>query len=774
MKQTFKVKLLTGLFGTSLALGAAAIVDYQPQNAYADAAVNGFQMVEGASVRLTDENRGIRFAAQFGEDFYNEAAEYHMMIIPAPLVDKYSLTQNSDFYKVLVEDNKLNVAVTDCLPEEKDGAYRIYGSLTDILYQNSNRTFFGVAYRELAGERVYASYIDGQNERTICEVASKALNDLSAGHSEENKNYLLGMINDAYKNELGLGKDDTPETALKDALSVKANADNFIATKGDKISLGDTIVSANSEVTDKLNLSLGVYSADETIVNAGKGLALTAAADKSGMTSVGSVLLGEKVTASERKVMVRSEMAGNMLEDYADECSKSQFARDMQTDTNGNVATEYYEEFAGRNGVIKMKSGIGGNAGTVRYFYNRSYEEMVNLDFDYISIWAYFDNLGDGNETVKITNGSIVLGNAVEPGKWAELKISKADIDSDKSFYKSYETYCARHDQAKQHGTPANNGTALFFTSIAGIDVYLDSVSFVKVSVDGDAPVAGAKYSVPQVTLLGIDKQPLETTSTVTATRNGEAVTIENGEISNIYRGSYELNYVITVDGQNVNYTLSYNVTDMAANMLEDFDVSSSVATIKPLSAYGVYVDTSWYATYHEKFEGRTGVVETVTTTLTTAKYGAAKIDALFSRTYEELTSMSEDFDYLSIWVYIDAPGYFTISSHNNRYIMEASQQIAGREWQEIRMTRADIEKNTQWNESFYASQYPALRSEDSEYPAMNCFNTVHSSDKGKNYNSYLFGIGQQKDTEFYVENGLSENTQYKVYIDSISFGKNA
>lgn len=779
MKKTLKIKLLSGLFSLSVVLGAIAFFGYNPQIAFADASANDFAMLEGASVRLTDENRGIRFAAEFNDDFYNADAEYHMMIIPAVLTTKYSLTQESDFYKVLVEENDLNIAITNCLPEEKNGKYYIYGSLTDILYENSNRKFFGIAYRELEGERVYATYNDGQNERTICEVASKALNDLSAEHSDDNKDYLLGMINDAYKKELGLGKDDTPDEALSDVLSVTADTSNFIVTKGEEISFDDMIVSTKSEITDKLGLSLGVYSTDETIISAGKGSSLTAAADKSGMVSVGSVFLGEKVAASERKVMVRSEMAGNMLEDYADECSKSQFERDKQTDVNGNVETLYFEEFEGRNGVIKIKSGINingnGNGGVVRYFYNRSYEEMISLDFDYISIWAYFDNLGNGNETVTIKNGTLVLGDAVAPRQWVELKISKADIDSASSFYKSYENFCARHDQVKQHGSVSNNGTMLLSTSIEGIDVYLDSVSFVKASVNGNAPVAGTKYSVPNVELLGIGGNVLDTTSTVTATRNGKEVMIKNGEISNIYRGIYDLNYIISVDEQNVNYTLSYNVSAMAANMLEDFDVNSDSSIIKAVpSAYGAYGDTAYYVHPHDEFEGRTGVMETVTTKLGTTKYGQAKIGALFNRTYEELTEMSQDFDYLSIWIYIDAPGFFTVSSHNHRYITEASQQIAGKKWQEIRMSRDDIENKTQWNESFYSSQYPDLLPNDTAYPAMNCFNTVHSSDKGGGYQSYLFALGQQKDTDFYIQNGLSEKTQYKVYIDSISFGKNA
>ena len=691
MKQTFKVKLLTGLFGTSLALGAAAIVGYQPQNAYADAAVNGFQMVEGASVRLTDENRGIRFAAQFGEDFYNEAAEYHMMIIPAPLVDKYSLTQNSDFYKVLVEDNKLNVAVTDCLPEEKDGAYRIYGSLTDILYQNSNRTFFGVAYRELAGERVYASYIDGQNERTICEVASKALNDLSAGHSEDDKNYLLGMINDAYKNELGLGKDDTPETALKDALSVKANADNFIATKGDKISLGDTIVSANSEVTDKLNLSLGVYSADETIVNAGKGLALTAAADKSGMTSVGSVLLGEKVTASERKVMVRSEMAGNMLEDYADECSAKPFNSDKQMWINGggvSGATSWLETYEGRNGVIKLKSALSTNANDVRFFYNRSYEEMINLDFDYISIWAYFDKEG----TFDIKNGSVVLGPNVEGKTWTELRLNKDDI---LKTHGSYEKFCARHDPAVNRSDIAvNNGTRLFSTETEGEIVYIDSVSFVKFFVSQySQPNGGEEFELPTVKLLDFNGNELSSDCQVTVTLSHSAnsnlrqissnVAVVDGKIK-IHSGTYTISYAFEYNGEN--FVKEINITGktaaLASNELEDFD---DPARIKNLEPWNRGTDSVEWLEY---YEGKYGIAHA-----TNGKDSGVSLR--FDKTVEELKNL--DFDYINITIWVNSPST-SLAIKSGSYQLGT---IKGKEWQTITITKdVIVNEETCWYNS--------------------------------------------------------------------------
>ncbi len=740
MKQTFKVKLLTGLFGTSLALGAVAIVGYQPQNAYADAAVNGFQMVEGASVRLTDENRGIRFAAQFGEDFYNEAAEYHMMIIPAPLVDKYSLTQNSDFYKVLVEDNKLNVAVTDCLPEEKDGAYRIYGSLTDILYQNSNRTFFGVAYRELAGERVYASYIDGQNERTICEVASKALNDLSAGHSEDDKNYLLGMINDAYKNELGLGKDDTPETALKDALSVKANADNFIATKGDKISLGDTIVSANSEVTDKLNLSLGVYSADETIVNAGKGLALTAAADKSGMTSVGSVLLGEKVTASERKVMVRSEMAGNMLEDYADECSAKPFNSDKQMWINGggvSGATSWLETYEGRNGVIKLKSALSTNANDVRFFYNRSYEEMINLDFDYISIWAYFDKEG----TFDIKNGSVVLGPNVEGKTWTELRLNKDDI---LKTHGSYEKFCARHDPAVNRSDIAvNNGTRLFSTETEGEIVYIDSVSFVKFFVSQySQPNGGEEFELPTVKLLDFNGNELSSDCQVTVTLSHSAnsnlrqissnVAVVDGKIK-IHSGTYTISYAFEYNGEN--FVKEINITGktaaLASNELEDFD---DPARIKNLEPWNRGTDSVEWLEY---YEGKYGIAHA-----TNGKDSGVSLR--FDKTVEELKNL--DFDYINITIWVNSPST-SLAIKSGSYQLGT---IKGKEWQTITITKdVIVNEETCW--------YNSDATNKEQGGGMDAFAYRHSTANGQN-GYYLFSFPWA---------GI------EYYIDSISFGKN-
>lgn len=767
MKKTLKLGFVAILAVIAVAFGALTASLFNPKKAYA--ADNNFNMVAGASVRLSDENRGIRFTAEFSKDFLDEEAAYRMMIIPADWLTKYSLTAGADYYKTLVEDNNLtNVAVMNCTPFVYGENYRIQGSLTDIQEKNLNRKWFGIAYREKDNARVYADFNDGENQRSICEVAGAALNDLTENYSEDSKTYLTNQVLNTYKKVSG--NSEATMDNVKSLYTITTDNTNFLITKGDSKELSYTLTATDNTIADKLGLKLGYYSDNGELMTVADDGTVTASSENSGMVTVGAVLLGEKVTDKAVKAMVRSEMAGNMLEDYADECSKSQFARDMQKDVNGNVATEWLSDFNGRNGVVKLKSGVNtilssgsvdGNAGCVRFFYNRSYEQMINLDFDYISIWAYFEK-GDSAseaETVDIKNGSLVLGSALEFGKWTELKIAKSDFS--KTFYTSYEKFCARHDQAVMHDGIANNGTMILSTGIEGINVYLDGVAFVKAEVTGDAPVAGVEYTVPDVKLLGIDGKVLETQSVVTATRNGVEVTVADNKIANIYRGTYNLAYKITAGNNVVSYDLTYNV-GMAANTLEDFDDSTSVSSVKT-TVNGTYADTAFYATWHESFAGRVGVVETVTTIM--GGYGQAKINIRFNRTYEELTAMCEDFDYVSMWVYIDAENYFGVATHNNRYIKEADEKIKGGEWQEIRMSKEDIENSG----SYYASQYSKLT-------AIEAFKEVHSKDKSS-YNGYLFALcsgGTKADSDGNYGYGLTKNSQFKVYIDSISFGKNA
>lgn len=746
MKKTLKIKIFSVLSVIALAFGAAAFAGFKPQSALADT-VSGFEMIEGASVRLTDENRGIRFAAKFPETFYSESAEYHMMIIPVALKNKYNLTQSSDFYKILVQDNKLDVAITNSLPEAKNGEYYVYGSLTDILYRNANCKFFGIAYRELNGERVYATYSDGQNERTICEVAGHALNDLSKTYTEDEKNYLLKMVNDGYKNELGLAENDVPETPLESLLSVTANKTNFIMTKG-SVAVPDVIAcSDESNMAAKLGLTLGYKISDKNLLTVNKNGSLTASSENSGMVTCKAVLLG-KEESNEHKIMVRSEMAGNMLEDYADECSKKPFGSDKQSWINGGGtagATAWLETYEGRNGVIKMKSGTGDNSGAVRYFYNRSYEEMINLDFDYISVWAYFDNLGEGNETVTVKNGSLVLGEAIAPKKWVELKIRKDQINSASSWYKTYENYCARHDAAEQHGGVANNGTLIFSTSLEGIDVYLDSVSFVKFSVpEYTVPAGGEEFELPKVKMLGINGEVLceskSTTVTLKHENSGSArkisseVAVINGKIR-IHSGTYTISYTFEYNGENFvkEIQIAGKTAALAGNALEDFDDPSRIKNFEPWNR-AVKETIDWL----EYYDGKYGVVHGV------AGHDSG-ISFYFNKTVEELENL--DFDYIEVTIWANHTAD-TLAIRTGSYALGT---IKCREWQTITITKdVIVNEATCW----YNSNTTNIESGG----GMKAFAFRHSAANGKG-GYYLFS---------FPWSGV------ELYVDSILFYKNA
>lgn len=295
----------------------------------------------------------------------------------------------------------------------------------------------------------------------------------------------------------------------------------------------------------------------------------------------------------------------------------------------------------------------------------------------------------------------------------------------------------------------------------------------IKSAEDGEQ-IAGTPYALPAVKLYDKEGNLVSETYSVKAYYNDPDSNLQEAVVTDgkilFHKGDYVVIYSMPYNGKTYTFRKEYTINDVlpvAAGTAEDFADPTREKTVTEVgSSYGAYA-SPFYTKWLEQFNGRTGVVETITSNLGSSKYGQAKVGVRFNYTYAEMTRLTENLDYVSIWVYVDAPGYFTVSTHNNRFITEASQQLAGKTWHEIKLTKEDIEKTVKWNESFYMTQYAAFK-------GMECFNTVHSSDKGFGYASYLFGLGQQKDTDFYVQNGLSPTTQYKVYIDGISFVKKA
>ena len=136
-------------------------------------------MLTGASVRaVNDGYNGIRFEAEVGKEI-DENAKYYVMIVPYSYMDGIT----GDYYAELSAKYS-TLAVMESTPylnEVDDGTrkantYYVRGSLVNLKYNNLNRKFFGIAYKELNGVRTYAEFVEGENVRSVAQVSSRALN----------------------------------------------------------------------------------------------------------------------------------------------------------------------------------------------------------------------------------------------------------------------------------------------------------------------------------------------------------------------------------------------------------------------------------------------------------------------------------------------------------------------------------------------------------------------------------------------------------------------
>lgn len=145
-----------------------------------------FAMANGASVRIAGDANGLRFIAGFRSDFVFEGLTgFGMLIGPTDLVDpdrvgdvpdEEDVTKKRavDIYYTAKEADDYLFDVTGTNGE----TYRMFGgSLTNIYVNNYNRDFTAIAYYEKGGVRTYAKVNEGQNVRSLTDVAEAALTD---------------------------------------------------------------------------------------------------------------------------------------------------------------------------------------------------------------------------------------------------------------------------------------------------------------------------------------------------------------------------------------------------------------------------------------------------------------------------------------------------------------------------------------------------------------------------------------------------------------------
>lgn len=266
------ISILAVLFCLSIALSVFAFT--APKKAMAS---TSFAMVEGASIRLDDDNTtsGIKYTATI-DDADWASGKYYFLIIPTYLLSSNSnmaepgdITLDGDIIAKLEaayshkEDFKLTIAKAI---KARDGL--IEGSIVNIPEKDWGDEFFGIAYYVdgETGDRVYASFDADTLKVSISDVAENAYLDKTSNWTATQQQTLLNYAVNAETDDLKLGG-----TAYK---TVGANYSNTYVTTAELVEFADGVVPssdvANSETAVKYTVSYetsGGYFAASAPIN---------------------------------------------------------------------------------------------------------------------------------------------------------------------------------------------------------------------------------------------------------------------------------------------------------------------------------------------------------------------------------------------------------------------------------------------------------------------------------------------------------------------------
>ena len=296
-----------------------------------------FFMNEGASIRTNSNSTGIRFSATLTS--YDPDTQYGFVIAPKNWLDALNVSENYaksliDTYGTAEEDG---VILLTSKVHQVYNHFEINGSIANILDQNIDLDFIGVAYAYKDG--VYTdAYLGGLSDitRNVVQVAAAARNDYDNDGYEYTSDELKvidGFMSTATGSSeitLAFTQETVDMTVFESkTLSITSNVPSDYAiwssSAADVISVDNGVVTAHK-----------VGSAEITVKNAGKTATCT----------------------------VTSVAEQNAIVSFSNDASEK-IIRDVPTEvrpsrrSGGLVEAEWLDSYKGANGVVKVTSKSG-------------------------------------------------------------------------------------------------------------------------------------------------------------------------------------------------------------------------------------------------------------------------------------------------------------------------------------------------------------------------------------------------------------------------------
>ena len=274
-KSTTKKQTMLLLAALSCSAAMMGVVAWKDSMVTAETAINAdrFALVDGASVRLKENDNGIRFQVEMGANVYDSITQLDGDVVASKagmFVVPYSFVSNANAYETGAEigeyeklKQKIDIVFYDSTNNEienkiyQDGDYYYAnGAVVDMKFANLNVEYVGIGYVALttdAGTTYdYTPITQASNARTIAYVAGGTYADYNEESSQAKvlKNYVYGAL---------LGEMETNAVAYNE----QSGKYSYNATEYDTIDEILITTSATSEFTlnkDTLSMLPNTYS----------------------------------------------------------------------------------------------------------------------------------------------------------------------------------------------------------------------------------------------------------------------------------------------------------------------------------------------------------------------------------------------------------------------------------------------------------------------------------------------------------------------------------
>lgn len=525
--KTIKRNILLFISAIMFALSTIAFAA-SVNTASADDAVSTFVMSNGAYVRLTEENSGIRFTAKVPDETHN----YYMLIVPKDLLTAKGITSDyvTELAKAYPDQPFAKMA---CTPFTYKSELMIAGSLVNLQDQNYKREFVGIAYYTEGEEGsltyTYADFEKGydifSNSRNIAKVASSYLNE----GNTEGEEIAESMIEKAFEAD-GFGESKSWGFE-KDSQALTVSAYNY-----------KTLTLNNS-----FDLSVKLESSDADVAEVNGTILKAKANGTSKITAkIGD---GEKFSVS-YTVNVSTPVAKTWIDtDTA-----------AYADARSNNIT-YLEEYDGENGVLHLNHSTGdGGIGQLNLAFPASHydgEDVVVL-------------------RIKGTSGVFVTyGNSSSWNFKNENCMTLTDEWKNYEFKISSLLSKSGGDDTLQ--SLSDNGM-FYFNSVT--DLYLaDAYTYKNVSLNGSVTEENGKYVYTDNVNSVLSGYTITDKKFIDG--NGNAVALnENGEFTPLRTTSvYKVVYTATKDGKVVKAQSSVTVYTKELSLYDFNDENITVGS---------------------------------------------------------------------------------------------------------------------------------------------------------------------------------------------------